>query len=241
MEILKQIGLTKRESEVYELLLRLGESPVSVVIKNTGAHPQIIYRVIDSLGVKGLVISVRKKNKIYVSAENPKQLERLQEERLVTLRKALPDLIALQKTSKEAIVRVSRGNEAVRALRFRAIQELKRNAIYYIIGASGDRFYNAMGDFNKEIERKRVKKKIHKKLISFASQRESLDKNDPFRQLAEFRYLSDEHAVESSTNIFGNTVAILIWAADPIVITIESEEVAESYKKYFYVLWHIAK
>jgi len=36
-------------------------------------------------------------------------------------------------------------------------------------------------------------------------------------------------------------VAIQIWLPDPIVITIESPEVAQSYKDYFDSLWKTAK
>ncbi len=241
MKILREIGLTERESQIYELLLRLGESPVSAILKATGIHPQVAYRVIDSLVNKGLVINARRNNRTFVSAENPKRLERIEEDRLHKIREAIPELIALQKASKDTVVRVSRGDDAVRALRSRGVDELKRNATYYIIGGSGDRYYKVMGSRYEEIERKRIKKKIHKKLITFLSQKNQLDKNDTFREMAEFRYLPNDYPVGSSTNIFGNTVAIIIWAADPVVITIESEEVAESYKKYFNVLWQIAQ
>ncbi len=240
MEILKQIGLKKRESEVYKLLLTMGESPVSSIIKATKAHPQIVYRTIDSLIDKKLVISVRKKNKIYVSAENPKQLERIEEEKLYKLRQAVPDLIAMQKPSKGAIVRVSRGDEAVRSLRARGIDELKHGGTYYVIGGSDNRYYQVMGKFHEELERRRLKKKIHRKTVFFENQRK-LNPEEGFKALKEFRYLPDEHYVTASTNIFNNTVAILIWTADPIVIDIESEEVAENYKKYFHSLWHMAR
>ena len=63
MEILKQLGLTERESQIYELLLKIGESPISSIIKTTKAHPQIVYRAIDGLIEKRLIISVSKKNK----------------------------------------------------------------------------------------------------------------------------------------------------------------------------------
>ncbi len=240
MEILKQMGFTERESQVYELLLKIGESPVSSVIKHVGAHPQIIYRAVDSLIEKGLLISVRKRNKIYVSAENPKQLERMEEEKLYKLRQAIPDLMALKNTSKETIVRVSRGDEAVRSLRARGIDELKIGGTYYVIGGSDNRYYQVMGKFHQELERRRLKKKIHRKTVFFENQRK-LNPEETLTKLREFRYLPDEHYVTASTNIFNNTVAILIWTAEPIVIAIESDEVAENYKKYFYSLWHMSK
>ena len=240
MNILQEIGLTEREAEIYKLLLKLGESPVSVILKNTGFHPQVVYRVIDNLVKKGLVIESTRRDRKYVQAESPRVLERLEQYRMEKLRIAIPELIELQASSKEAMVRVAKGDAAVRALRQRGIDELKSGATYSIIGGSGDRFYNVMGDRYAEIERKRIKKRITKRLISFEHERAKFAK-DPYREHTEFRYLSDDFPIMTSTNIYGNTVAIIIWSSEPIVITIESYEVATSYKEYFQLLWRMAE
>lgn len=239
MDILREIGLTEREAQVYETLLRLGESPISSLLKATGSHPQVVYRVLDSLVKKGLVLEIKRKNRKFVKAESPSHLEKIEEQRLEKLRKALPDLTALQAPSKEANVRVAKGEEAVRALRVRGIEELSRGETYYILGASGDRFYSIMGERYAEVERKRIRKKIIKRLISFTSQRILFTK-DKFRELTEFRYLPKDFPISSSTNIFKDTVAIIIWDTDPIVITVESKAIAESYRQYFNTLWEIA-
>lgn len=240
MKILEEIGLTKREAEIYEKLLQMGESPVSALIQATGSHPQVVYRVIDSLNNKGLAIKTRRRNRTYVQAESPKQLEKIEEIRLQRLRKALPDLTSLQASGETTIVRTAKGEDAVRALRTHSYDELKSKEAIYIIGGSGDRFYKVMGERFAELERKRIRKRIHRKLIAFENQRVHLRK-DPFVEFTDIRYLSEEYPVDSSTNIFGNMVAIIIWASDPIVITIESHEVAQSYKRYFSALWRIAQ
>ncbi len=241
MKILEEIGLTKREAEIYKTLLRLGESPISTLIRETGSHPQVVYRLIDSLAKKGLVILTKRRNRTYAQAEAPRQLEKLEESRLASLRKALPELVALQKSEEAAVVRTAKGDETVRVLRTRAYDELKRGDTLYIIGGSGDRFYTAMGERHAEAERKRIRKRIQRKLIVFESQRTNIGKHDPFREMTEIRYLPEEYPAISSTNIFGTTVGIIIWSPDPIVITIESREVAESYKRYFSALWRMAE
>lgn len=238
--ILEKIGLTSKEAEVYETLLKLGESPVSDILKETRDHPQIIYRAIDSLLSQGLVIETYRRHRKYVRAEDPRILEQKEEKKLEELRSNIPQLLALQKSSKDAIVRVAKGNEAVRSLRLRAIDSLSEGDIFYIIGASGDRYYEIMADQHAELERKRIKKKICRKLLSFESQKSQLEQ-DQFKNLAEFRYLPEEYPIPSSTNIFANTVAIIIWEPEPIVITIESPQVAESYRHYFSTLWQIAQ
>ena len=146
MKILEDIGLTKTEARVYERLLQLGECSVGILQKSLETHPQIVYRAIESLTKKGLVISVRKKNKKYVSAEHPKKLEEMEKEKIAKLKNALPELLHLMQPRKGAIVKTSIGYEAIRSFRRSAINELKRNDSLLIIGGSGDRFYDAMGD-----------------------------------------------------------------------------------------------
>lgn len=240
MDILQEIGLTEREVEIYRLLLKLGETPISAILKHTGFHPQVVYRSLENLVKKDLVTEVKKRNRKYVQAESPRLLERLERHRLEKLHRVIPELLSLRASSKEAIVRISKGEEAVRVLRQRGIDELKKGEVYYIIGGSGDRFYHIVGERYGEIEQKRIKKKITKRLISFEHERAKFAK-DPYRELTEFRYLPDDFPIISSTNIYGDTVAIIIWTTEPVVITIESQEVAESYKEYFKLLWRLAQ
>ncbi len=236
MKILEELGLTKIESRVYEQLLQLGECPMSDLQKALESHPQIIYRAVDSLTKKGLAFSVQKKNKKYVSPEHPKKLEEIQKQKLSELRDQLPDLLHLMKPQAGAIVKTSMGFEAIRSFRRSAINELNRNESLYIIGASGDRFYDVLGDAYAEIENKRIKKKIHKKLLAFYSEKDHLQK-DSYRLYTDFRYFSSEHPTMSSINIFGDNVGIIIWATEPILIHIKSLEVSTSYRHYFNELW----
>lgn len=239
MNILEEIGLTKTEAAVYERLLQLGECPVGILQKSLGSHPQVIYRTIESLAKKGLITVVAKKNKKYVSAEHPKKLEQIEKEKMEKLRERLPELTSLMTPPKNTLVKTSVGLEAIQTFRRRAIDELKRNEIFMIIGGSGDRFYSAMGAKYDEIEKKRIKKKIHKKLIAFSSEKDKF-KNDPHRLYAEFRFFNSYHPTTSSINIFGDNVGIIIWATEPILIHIKNADVALSYKNYFNEMWTTA-
>lgn len=236
MKILEELGLTKIESRVYEQLLQLGECTMNDLQKALESHPQIVYRAIDSLAKKGLVFSVQKKNKKYVSPEHPKKLEEIQKQKLSKLHDHLPELLHLMKPQEGTIVKTSIGVEAIRSFRRSAINELKRNESLYIIGGSGDRFYDVLGDAYAEIENKRIKKKIHKKLLAFSPEKNLLQK-DSHRLYTDFRYFTSEHPTMSSINIFGGNVGIIIWATEPILIHIKSLEVSTSYRHYFNELW----
>lgn len=239
--ILEELGLNERESQIYSSLLRLGECPVADILKVTQLHPQLIYRALDSLVSRGLVIISYRRHRKYARAEDPRILERIESERLIKLRKSLPDLIALQRGAKDAIVRVEKGAEAVRAHRARIIDILPEGGQLDIIGGSGDNFFAIMGERLREVERKRIKKKIFRRILSFRTQRELFESNDRFKKMTEYRYLDNEYPVPSSTLIYNNKVTLYIWTSDPLVIDIESAEAAESYRPYFEALWQIAK
>lgn len=242
MKALQSIGLTQKEAEIYKALLQLGNVPMARVMAATGSHPQVVYSTIDKLERKKLAITTTQRNRRYVRPEPPQALADMEKQKLVEIEKALPALEALQKTPADALIRVARGGEAVRALRMRAVAELPAGGTHYVIGGSGTRYYEVMGEKGlKEFERKRVRKRIWFKLIAFQSQKELVEENRTESKFTEFRYLPEEFDVFTSTTIFNDTTAIIIWARDPIIITIESAEVAESYKQYFATLWRIAR
>lgn len=239
-QTLQQIGLTPKESQVYEILLRLGEVPIGDLIKETGDHPQIVYRAIDGLESKNLVICANIRHKKHVRAENPQKLVEIEEKRLKEINKILPTLVALQQTPKEVVVRTHKGNEAVRSFRFKALDKMTESDIFYIIGASGDRYYEVMGPQMLEWENARVKKNVYKKLITFESQRGTLKNIENQMRLAEIRYMADNFPVPVSINVARDQSALIIWDPEPIVVSIESPKIAENYINYFNVLWQIA-
>lgn len=243
-KILTSVGLSPKEAEIYETALRSGECSIVSIVKRLRTHPQIIYRAIESLQKRGLIQSVIRGSKRFVRAEDPRTLIKHEEKKLKEVKKAVSDLLTLSiaKERDDALIKVSSGNEAVRNVRARAIDLLATTREpLFIIGGSGDRFFEAVGeDWYEEIEIERIEQKIRKRLVTFESQRATLQQ-DRFREFCEYRYLPEAYPIPASTNIVHDTVAIFVWSADPSVITIKSREVAESYQSYFESLWKIAK
>jgi len=237
--IIEQAGLTNREAEIYEIILGLGESPVSQVIHKTGDHPQIVYRIIDSLVAKNLAnVSIRK-NKRYVRAENPKVLEDRIKAKLQQVKSIMPALLDLQKNPEGAVVRVHKGEEAVKGIRKAIIEELPLGGEYFIIAAGDETYYEIMGKFHKELDKKRIKKKIKRFMLAFRDQEKMLSSFDWPSPLTKYRFLPESYSSPVSTTIYNDTVIVYILTKDPVVITIENKEVAESYRKYFQALWEI--
>lgn len=56
-----------------------------------------------------------------------------------------------------------------------------------------------------------------------------------------YRFLPREFEDPANTLIYGNKLIIIIWIEEPTAFVLESKEAVNVYKKYFEVLWKIAK
>jgi hypothetical protein len=56
-----------------------------------------------------------------------------------------------------------------------------------------------------------------------------------------FRYIKDEFSSPTTTFIYDDKTAIIVWSETPIATLISSKDVADSYRKYFEMLWKTAK
>jgi len=91
---LQKLGLTESESKVYLAALELGETNISRLAKKSGVKRTTTYLIVETLKDKGLVSSIKKKNKIVFFAENPRTLEGLLEEKKETLGRIMPQLLS---------------------------------------------------------------------------------------------------------------------------------------------------
>src|SRR3989344_3795624 len=74
LAFLETIGLTKKEADLYELLLKLGETPANEIIKQSKLKRATTYKTLYSLEKKGLVTHQDSKNKIHFRPEPPDKL-----------------------------------------------------------------------------------------------------------------------------------------------------------------------
>ncbi len=69
--------LTKKESDIYELLLKEGELPVHIIIARTKLKRGIVYKSLYSLEEKGLATKKDINKKIHFKPASPTELSRL--------------------------------------------------------------------------------------------------------------------------------------------------------------------
>jgi len=239
-EVLLKIGLSGNEADIYLALLNIGPSLVSKIVDKTGINRTNIYDRLERLIEKGLVSYIIKNNRKYFQAAEPKRILRYLEEKEEKIREEkdsvkdiLPKLERIKPKEKEEKIEVYEGKEGLKTI-LEEIIRTKKDVFTY--GSEGNfskilKFY--FKHYLKRLEKTGIKMKV---LFNYN------DENKPFEwKFAEAKYLPKEYKTPTETTIYGNKVAIFILKEEPKAILIQSDEISNTYKKYFDLLWRQAK
>jgi len=244
-DTLQKIGLTDGEVKVYLSLLELGSSTTWGITKKSGISGSKVYEVLDRLAKKGLVSYVTKNNVKYFEAANParildyldtksKEINSEKDE----IKKIIPDLILKQTSSVKAEVRVYTGFEGAKTVYDENVRDCKKGDEMLGWGLT-DQPKSWEYYFN-EKEKIRDKRGIVYKMILNEKYRDLYMARRDFKNTY-FRFFPKELEMPASVIIWKNKISLYVITAEPITILIESQAVADSFRKYFYIMWEQAK
>jgi sugar-specific transcriptional regulator TrmB len=234
-ELLQELGLTSSESKVYLALLELGPSLAGQISRKTGIHRRNIYDITERLIEKGLIGYIVKNNRKLFEAVSPERFKDILNQKQQELEETMPDLKFLyEKTKQKQETNFYKGIEGLKTIFQDQLEIDKENKEILILGASKSAF-EVLPFYFKWYDKYRKQKKIRVRIISS----EKLHKKIP---LSEIRYLPQKYANPLAINIYKDKVALIFWKKEkPLGIVIKEKEIAESYKKYFELMWKIAR
>lgn len=233
---LTDIGLSKREAEAYTSLLKIKEATASEVSKFTGEQRSNTYDTLESLIKKGLVSTVTKANrKIFIPAD-PESLIFLIEQKKKAVEEMLPILKDIYKPLiRRPKVEVYEGKEGGKNVISMSIVETLKTAKEMMgIGIDQYRVRALFPEFHKRWYLQREKLGIKARYLVMEGIRYIQGRG------IKVRVLPKGYKSPVVTFIFGNKVTFWLMFETITVIVIDSEEVAESYRNYFEILWKIA-
>lgn len=243
---LREIGLTEGEIKIYLALLELGASSIGNIIKKSGISGSKAYEVLDRLARKGLVGWIDKNGVKQFEASSPERILDYLDEREDVIKKEkgmivkiIPQLLLRQKGAKQNEVKVFTGWEGMKTANEDIISSLKKGEEWLSMGLTSQpeswEIY-----FNKRQEVRAKKGIIHKHLLN--EKYKGLYLKRKHLPHTEFRFLSKEFEMPTSTEIYANKVLIFILVQEnPMAIMIENKEVADSFRKYFNYVWRNAR
>lgn len=232
--ILKEVGLSEGEIQVYLMLLKTGPSFVAKISQTTGLHRTNIYDTLEKLKEKGFVSFYGKEGKTYFKAAHPSKILDFIKEKQENIQNLLPELIDLTKLPKEETeVEVFKGNHALKQWLKDVLDE---KADFFGIGINEKFLFDTIPYYFQHYIKEMEKIGFNEKLLVVEG-----SKHFTGSPRSEYKFIPKEYFPPTTTGIYANKVAIVINHPIPILIIIKNKQVADSYKKYFDLLWQIGK
>lgn len=225
---LLELGLTENEARTYLELLEYGPQQAGTISKKTGLNRTTVYQILDNLITKGLV-SFTQKGKIKVfEATSAKRLLTLQQEKVRLASSIIPQLEKLSAPSGEEVT-VHKGRQGIKTI----LNEILESKEYVSFG-SGGQFLEMMGHdfilYQKEKKERKIKSRV---ILGKSSKGERI----VTEAYADFRFIDDKYMTPTTTWVYNDKVAIVVWAKVPIATLIKSKDLAKAYNSYFEILW----
>ena len=239
-QILMEYGLDEKEAILYMASLSLGDKGMSELAKKAGLKRTTAYVVFKSLENKGLMGSFKMKSGLKFVATPPEILIKKAQKQVQELQSLLPQLKALEnKQDSRPKVAYYEGKEGYTIA---AEDSLKiPNSTLRSIGSLTEPHKVVGLDYDtKYYIPSRLKKHIFFRALYFKSQiEEEVINRDHTIELREIRYLPENYVHKTSMLIYGDKVAIFSTKKELITVIIESEEIAESEKQKFDLIWSL--
>lgn len=237
--ILKKLGFTSKETDVYLALLEFGTQPASNIAKKTGYPKSTVLFLFDSL-LKKVYIRKSNKGKTQYFYADPLDLKKAKKQQIKNEEEALQEAIPLLEEfktpfSSEPKVTFYEGVEWCKKA-YSMLLESSTEILEF--GAHGDLAEKFGENFMSDFISKRAKNKILLKAISKKDPiHKKLGKFDK-KHLREMKfYPSEKGDLYSSIAIFEDKVLLLNLYQDAFAILIQNKEVAETLKTIHKMQW----
>jgi HTH-type transcriptional regulator, sugar sensing transcriptional regulator len=244
--ILETIGLTKNEIKIYLALLELGSSTSGAIIKKTKIHTSKVYDGLERLANKGLVTHVIISNTKNFKAVSPDRLLDFLEDKKKEIseeeneiKNILPQLKLLQQLkTDDTQAEIFQGWKGMETVFNEGIKAMNKNDIWYVLGAYAGEDQEKTNALITKVIKKCEKKKMKWKVLYNESARETFqyEQQSP---ITENKFLPQE--TPATINIYKDVTFIALWIKNPIAFKIKSKKVADSFKKYFEIMWALGK
>ncbi|MBI3334327.1 winged helix-turn-helix transcriptional regulator [Candidatus Pacearchaeota archaeon] len=238
-KVLKEIGLTDYESEIYLTLLQYGSLSAYDLAQKTGMYRQATYDALNRLVEKGYVNSIKEGKSQKYKSVRPEMISEYLDEKAESFKHILPELSGLDKKSNDVLmVETYKGKNVSRVALRDIINRLKHSKNRLVLCTAIDESV-PLSNYNticEQYERDMLKYRIRERVIIKEGTRGIFQKGS-----SNYRKIEEKYFNPNPVQIYGDNVQIIVWGNPDHLIIIRSKEVADSYRKQFELLWKMAK
>ena len=231
-EILKEIGLTESEAEVYLVLLEFGEVTNYEIANHCKISRPNIYDILKRLKEKGLVSAIIKKRKRFFKPACPERLLEMIKEKEKDFLEILPELNKIYEEKKsKPVVEIFEGIEGLKTISQDMVKE--KATIWIYQGAEKKYLENKIPEFfMKRILQEKKKKHIQTRILHS-------ENVTPVHGCGyKYKKLQGKSLSVVSYWAYRDRAVIGIWSEFPLIIRIIDKNVAKAYKQSIKLIWN---
>jgi len=239
-DILKEIGLSEYESDIYLSLLQNGEMSAYALAEKTGMYRQVTYDSLNRLMEKGFVSAVKEGKSQLFKSVNPEIILNYLNEKTESFKQIMPNLNRIQKKSKSQIIVETYKGKDVLGIYFKDVinvlkdgGELMCTAVDEGLAYFGSKSWRTIIE---QYKRDMLKQGIKERVIIKKGGDKLFTKGT-----TTYRTIPNKYFNPNPTTIYGDTISLFIFGNPCNLIIIRSKEVAESYRKQFELMWRLTK
>ena len=229
--ILEELGLSKGEVNVYLALLKLGETKVGSVIEKSGMASSAVHNSINSLWEKGIVSYIKKGKIKFYRTLPPKQLVNYLDDKKKRLLRIIPELDSMHSGSNEnQDAEIFEGIKGIMSMLNLLIDGTKKRDEYLFFSVKAEN-NKEIQDFFEMYDAKRKEKGLVVKGLAPKELKEFFDK----RKTLKMKYTNSP--LISDVSLCSGKIAIFVWGEKPIGYLIESKQLYNMFREFFYNVW----
>ena len=231
--ILEDLGLTNAEIKVYLASLEIGTSTAGPILEKTKLQNSVVHMTLHKLVEKGFMSFVKKGKVRHYHSTDPKNIIGFIEEKKKRFETILPELLIRQKKQEKQEAEIYEGFKGFKAMLYELMKGAKRGdecLFFSFYAANPDDFENAY-TFYKDFEKDFNKKGVITKGITPSNIK------DKFKGRDVKNILFVDFPTPTNISIFKNRIAFTPWEDKQMSFLINSRQLAESFRQYFYSIW----
>lgn len=237
-ELLKRVGLTDYETNIYLTLLGNDQLSVYELAKKTGLYRQACYDALNRLSEKGFVGSAKDGKHLIFRAVNPEIILEYLSDEVEQFKQLLPELANLQKQIQDKlIVETYKGRNVIRIGLKDIINSLKKTKGEVLSTAVDESIPLAQDNLAVRLYECDLKRFGIKERVIIKEGGKGIFK----RKTTQYKKIPEEFFNPNPTQIYGNNIQIYLWGQPSHLIIIRNKEIADAYRKQFELLWKVAK
>jgi len=241
-KLLSEFGITEAEARVYLALLQTGRVKSGAIIKATGLQSSTVYNALPALVQKGMVSYVHVGKTKHFSAEPPESLQLFLEERKKRLMEMLPGLKKLeaQGAREQKSARVFEGFKGLSSAFNDVYMTMKKGGEYCFFQMASDALAEKqVSFFFRKWHLRRSSAGILAKGLAVGSTRKPMEYIFKGLPCTKLRFVDE--FMPTGMVVYKNKVLLLDFTGAPTAFQIQSQSIADSFRRVFDAKWKIAK